>query len=658
MLRIRFTLWILPRILFGVLIIPQIQKSLFLPFFENADQNVWDPWTAWISVGGHQNAFPYGGSMFLVFLPAILMTNLIVKITSLGFFTLAHYMVFLTLLLLDFLFSKKMGLFSDKESWAWAGIFSPLFLYITYIHGQFDLIPAFFLFIALMALKRESWKLAGFWLGIAVTAKFSIGLALPFVLIYFFKDRYRKTKLPLFLITFIPFASFVFIPVIWSHGYRTMVLGTPEIVKSLNLSLDFGNVRILILPVIYATLLAWYWNLPKITSKTFFIFTGASLLALSGAQTNSIGWFYWGLPIVYLVALEAKSKIKILLIFWQFSTIAWYALMLKTIEFSFVISSKLLADLLFTLNAVILVFILLSLIGKVITLGDRYSLISKPIAIAIAGDSGSGKDTLASGISKLVGDTNINLLLGDDYHLYERGDNSWLTTTHLDPSANDLSLLGKNFQKALGRNDVYSRHYDHKFGKFTSPRLIKSGDFVLINGLHSFLIPNSNQLDLKVFMLMDENLRIQKKIERDSITRGHVDISAIESAIEIRKPDYQKYVAPQMLEADIVFKVEPISMDPLLNVLYVKFKDYFLMHELKAALLAVTNCGVEIVRDFDEMWLRIEAYNFQNLEGIPLVHNLIQDYDQILNSSRAFLNGDIGLMSVITLISVCRKRYN
>ena len=83
----------------------------------------------------------------------------------------------------------------------------------------------------------------------------------------------------------------------------------------------------------------------------------------------------------------------------------------------------------FTINVVLEAVLIWKILDEAIKVGDVYSLSNKPLSVCIAGDSGVGKDTLANEIANLFAQQEVALLLGDDYHLYERGETSWLSTT-------------------------------------------------------------------------------------------------------------------------------------------------------------------------------------------------------------------------------------
>ena len=104
----------------------------------------------------------------------------------------------------------------------------------------------------------------------------------------------------------------------------------------------------------------------------------------------------------------------------------------------------------------------------------------------------------------------------------------------------------------MGKN-IYQVDYDHKNGKFTDKMLIESKENIIICGLHT-LYNNTNLHNLKIFLDIDENLRIPWKIKRDKKKRGY-SYTKILKQIDDRKDDYIKYILPQKKISDIIINL-------------------------------------------------------------------------------------------------------
>jgi uridine kinase len=168
--------------------------------------------------------------------------------------------------------------------------------------------------------------------------------------------------------------------------------------------------------------------------------------------------------------------------------------------------------------------------------------------IAITGDSGSGKTSISNILKGLF--KNSFLLECDRYHKWERTNINWNNYTHLNPESNYLLKMEKDvFDLKMG-NDIYQIDYDHKNGTFTDKTLITHSDNIIICGLHTLYLPDKI-INLKIYMDTDENLKIPWKINRD-IKQRNYSIEHILKQIEVRKPDFYKYIYPQKEKADII----------------------------------------------------------------------------------------------------------
>ena len=179
---------------------------------------------------------------------------------------------------------------------------------------------------------------------------------------------------------------------------------------------------------------------------------------------------------------------------------------------------------------------------------DYVVILSLCNAIAITGDSGSGKSTITRILKNIFHDSFI--LECDRYHKWERNNINWEKYTHLNPDANFVTKMQCDvFDLKIG-NNVYQIDYDHTTGKFTDKELIESKENIIVCGLHSLYMPD-NILDLKIYMDTDDNLRIPWKIKRDIAKRGYT-IEQIYKQILDRKEDFDKYIKIQREKADII----------------------------------------------------------------------------------------------------------
>ena len=180
----------------------------------------------------------------------------------------------------------------------------------------------------------------------------------------------------------------------------------------------------------------------------------------------------------------------------------------------------------------------------------KYNMILSMCNIfAICGDSGSGKTTIGNLLKKYF--SKSFMLECDRYHKWERGDDNWKNTTHLNPNANYISKMNEDiFDLKIGKS-IYQVDYNHKTGKFTEKEKIDTSDNIIVCGLHSLYSKNDAVYDLKIFMDTDKSLKYSWKIKRDVSERGYT-LDKILNQIKEREKDYQDYILPQRNKSDII----------------------------------------------------------------------------------------------------------
>ena len=187
--------WLASRLVLALVFVPKMQKTLFVPFLAGTSMNPLDPWTHWLENSAVKDAFPYGPVMFAFLWPASVVSKLLSVITPLDIEMTTGVMISVTLLIIDYNICRVIGTFVSKKTlWSYLAILAPLPLYISYIQGQLDIIPAFLLLIGSQLIRGNSWLSAGVFVGLAISAKFSLILALPFLLIYFAFDTRKFSR--------------------------------------------------------------------------------------------------------------------------------------------------------------------------------------------------------------------------------------------------------------------------------------------------------------------------------------------------------------------------------------------------------------------------------------------------------------------------------
>ena len=184
---------------------------------------------------------------------------------------------------------------------------------------------------------------------------------------------------------------------------------------------------------------------------------------------------------------------------------------------------------------------------------------ARPIMVAIAGDSASGKTTLTQGLVDALGPDRITAICVDDYHRYDRVERKGLSFTPLHPACNYIDVMEQHLQLLALGQPILKPVYNHDTGTLDRPVLVEPREFVIAEGLlplHTRLARAS--FDVTVYLDPPEIIRRRWKVQRDVTKRGYTE-EQVAAELARREPESAAYIRPQRAHADIVVRFSPIE---------------------------------------------------------------------------------------------------
>jgi len=178
----------------------------------------------------------------------------------------------------------------------------------------------------------------------------------------------------------------------------------------------------------------------------------------------------------------------------------------------------------------------------------------RPILLALAGDSASGKSTLSQGVEFILGVGRAGRVCTDDYHLHDRAARATLGVTPLAPEANRMDLMAEHLRALASGTAVSKPTYDHHSGTFGEAEIVEPGEIIIVEGL----LPLADRsvrdaIDVAVFLEPEEELRHRWKLERDVFERGYSPKDVV-AELKRREPDAAQYIRPQREYADVIVR--------------------------------------------------------------------------------------------------------
>ena len=183
----------------------------------------------------------------------------------------------------------------------------------------------------------------------------------------------------------------------------------------------------------------------------------------------------------------------------------------------------------------------------------------RPVMLAIAGDSGTGKTTVTAGLVKALGPERITSVGADDYHRYDREERKGLPFTPLSPECNYIEIMEQHLQKLAAGEPILKPVYDHDTGKLGRPELVEPREFVIVEGLLPLHTKAARTcFEVSVYLDPPEALRIAWKLARDTKKRGYTE-DQVREDLKKREPESARFIRPQRAYADVVVRFAPIE---------------------------------------------------------------------------------------------------
>lgn len=175
--------------------------------------------------------------------------------------------------------------------------------------------------------------------------------------------------------------------------------------------------------------------------------------------------------------------------------------------------------------------------------------------IAVAGGSASGKSSIVKHIDRHFKDDLI--VIGHDNYYKAHDDISFDQRAKLNydyPGAFDNKLFYEDLKKLQKGKSIEMPTYDYTVHTRSDKTItIHPTKIILIEGILVLEDKNvRNITDTKVFIDADSDVRLQRRILRDTKERGRSLDSVLEQFIKQVKPMHEKYVEPTKKYADII----------------------------------------------------------------------------------------------------------
>ena len=180
----------------------------------------------------------------------------------------------------------------------------------------------------------------------------------------------------------------------------------------------------------------------------------------------------------------------------------------------------------------------------------------KPLVVGIAGGSGSGKSTVARRLTEALQGSSVAFIDMDAYYrnfahlpMEERRRINW---DH--PDAFDWELLLEQLRALAAGLPIEKPVYDFATHTRAAVALsIAPADVIVLDGILLFTDERVRELcDVKVFVDADADVRVIRRIRRDTRVRGRALEEILDQYLTTVQPMHLQFVEPSKRYADII----------------------------------------------------------------------------------------------------------
>jgi uridine kinase len=180
----------------------------------------------------------------------------------------------------------------------------------------------------------------------------------------------------------------------------------------------------------------------------------------------------------------------------------------------------------------------------------------KPFVVGVGGGSGSGKTTFVTHLTRQLGAIHCTCINLDHYYrsLAEQPRDAQGEVNFDLPECIDHEAFLVDFHQLCSGKEVKKREYTfNQVGKEPEMILLRPNPVLLVEGLFLFYFREiMDELQLKVFLDVPDELRLLRRIARDGSQRGYPEEVVRYQWEHHVKPAFVSFIEPFLPECDLI----------------------------------------------------------------------------------------------------------
>ena len=180
----------------------------------------------------------------------------------------------------------------------------------------------------------------------------------------------------------------------------------------------------------------------------------------------------------------------------------------------------------------------------------------KPVIIAVAGGSASGKTTVVNEILSKLDLKSVAIIKHDDYYKDQKDMSieARYKVNYDHPLSLDNDLLVSHIETLLKGENILKPTYDFEaYTRSQKTECVEPKKVIILEGILILTDERIRKLsDIKLFVELDDDTRFIRRLQRDIKERGRSVESVIDQYLNTVKPMHHKYVKPTKRHADVI----------------------------------------------------------------------------------------------------------
>lgn len=180
---------------------------------------------------------------------------------------------------------------------------------------------------------------------------------------------------------------------------------------------------------------------------------------------------------------------------------------------------------------------------------------TKSVVVGIAGGTGGGKTTFAQGVARRLGSKAV--IIAHDNYYRANHDVPFEERVHLNydhPHAYETDLLVEHLDRLRAGECVRMPQYDFaRHDRAERTVVVRPAPVIIVEGIMVLAERELRErMDMRVFVDLDADERILRRLRRDVEERGRSVGNVIEQYLTTVRPMHEEFVEPSKRHADVI----------------------------------------------------------------------------------------------------------